>query len=223
MSDAVALEGTDITLSCSASGYPEPTIKWRREDGRDISIADPDIDIKRVQIVLSVSVDEVEGANLEIKRVSRLDMGAFLCMASNGVAPSVSHRVLLQVNFPPMLWIPNQLIGVGIGDSTTLECNGEAYPKSISYWTNKTGDIIMSDDHYSTTMTEVNSFKTHMMLKILKVRKQDYGVYKCISKNPLGVTEGQLTLYRKFNFNNLTSNQPRLMNIRCLKGIKSKF
>lgn len=35
---------------------------------------------------------------------------------------------------PPMIWIQNQLVGAAIGQKVTLECNSEAFPKSINYW-----------------------------------------------------------------------------------------
>lgn len=35
---------------------------------------------------------------------------------------------------PPMVWIQNQLVGSAIGQKITLECNTEAFPKSINYW-----------------------------------------------------------------------------------------
>lgn len=31
--DMVVREGTNVTLVCRASGYPEPYVMWRREDG----------------------------------------------------------------------------------------------------------------------------------------------------------------------------------------------
>ncbi|GIY29943.1 lachesin [Caerostris extrusa] len=39
-------------------------------------------------------------------------MGTYICTAENGVPPSMARRTQLYVHFPPMLWIPNQLIGV---------------------------------------------------------------------------------------------------------------
>lgn len=33
-----------------------------------------------------------------------------------------------------MVWIQNQLVGSAIGQKITLECQSEAYPKSINYW-----------------------------------------------------------------------------------------
>ena len=41
-----------------------------------------------------------------------------------------------------MIWIQNQLVGAHEGQQMTLECNSEAYPKSINYWTREKGDII---------------------------------------------------------------------------------
>lgn len=39
-----------------------------------------------------------EGSELTVRRVSRLHMGAYLCIASNGVPPAMSRRIQLQVN-----------------------------------------------------------------------------------------------------------------------------
>lgn len=43
---------------------------------------------------------------------------------------------------PPMIWVPNQLVGAVEGQRMTLECHSEAYPKSINYWTREKGDIV---------------------------------------------------------------------------------
>ena len=38
-----------------------------------------------------------------------------------------------------------------------------------------------------------------MMMMIAQVKPGDYGAYKCVSKNSLGETEGQIRLYGKLN------------------------
>lgn len=43
------------------------------------------------------AVNVVDGEVLSITKVSRLHMGAYLCIASNGVPPSISKRVMLMV------------------------------------------------------------------------------------------------------------------------------
>jgi neurotrimin len=53
-----------------------------------------------------------------------------------------------------MIWIQNQLVGVALGQKVTLECQSEAYPKSINYWVkNDTiiaqGNTWISDFHFN--------------------------------------------------------------------------
>ncbi len=39
-----------------------------------------------------------DGDTLEVSKISRLDMGAYLCIASNGVPPSISKRIKVSVD-----------------------------------------------------------------------------------------------------------------------------
>lgn len=43
-----------------------------------------------------------------------------------------------------MIWIQNQLVGAAIGQSITLDCQSEAFPKSINYWMKNDSIIIPS-------------------------------------------------------------------------------
>ncbi|XP_049833225.1 lachesin isoform X3 [Schistocerca gregaria] len=178
--DMVVREAANVTLTCKAVGYPEPYVMWRREDGDDINYNGD-------------SVNVVDGEVLTITKVSRLHMGAYLCIASNGVPPSISKRVLLRVQFPPMLSIPNQLEGAYIGQDVSLECHTEAYPTSINYWTTEKGDMIVSGDKYEAVSMD-NGYNKYMMLKIRSVSKSDFGSYKCVAKNSLGETDGVIKL-----------------------------
>lgn len=46
------------------------------------------------------------------------------------------------IKVPPMIWVQNQLVGAYEGQRITLECQSEAYPKSINYWTREKGEIV---------------------------------------------------------------------------------
>ena len=136
-----------MTLSCDASGYPPPHIVWRREDGDDILLAGKKLNI-------------LEGAKLRLDKISRLNMGDYLCVASNGIPPSASNRFSIKVqckilifppqiniftsSVPPMFWIPSQLEAVYQGQDVTIECHSEAFPKSINYWVNNKGAMLVS-------------------------------------------------------------------------------
>ncbi|XP_046400342.1 neurotrimin isoform X5 [Ischnura elegans] len=181
--DMVVREGTNVTLRCAATGSPRPSIVWRREDG------------EQIPMVGNTEVSSIEGSVFNITRVNRLHMGAYLCIASNGVPPTVSKRIMLIVHFPPMIWIQNQLVGAYEGQEMTLECHSEAYPKSINYWTTDKGEIIAQGDKYEPILQD-NAYKVYMKLTIRSVGPSDFGSYKCVSKNSLGDTDGSIKLYQ---------------------------
>ncbi|XP_017881798.1 neurotrimin-like [Ceratina calcarata] len=185
--DMVVREGSNVTLKCAAKGSPAPNITWRREDGETI-LHNNNADMK-----------VVEGPTFNITKINRLQMGAYLCIASNGVPPTVSKRIMVTVHFSPMISIQNQLVGAQVGQRMTLECNSEAFPNSINYWTKENNEIIKSGDKYEQSLSD-NTYKVHMKLTILSVEMSDYGTYKCISKNSLGETDGSIKLYGKYTF-----------------------
>ncbi|KAL5280261.1 hypothetical protein ACFFRR_004309 [Megaselia abdita] len=185
-SDVIVREGSNISLRCRATGSPTPTVKWKRDDNTRIAIN------RHINYV----VNEWEGDSLDITKISRLDMGAYLCIASNGVPPSVSKRIKVSVDFPPMLTIPHQLVGAAQGFNVTIECETEAHPTSLNYWTRGEGPIIHDSNKYRVESTiGTPSYKTYMKLTIMHVTSADDGMYKCVAKNPRGDTDGTIRVY----------------------------
>lgn len=149
--ELVVREGDNVTLGCEAQGHPRPHVVWRREDGEDI-------------MVKGRKAAMIENPMLLIGKVSRLHMGMYLCVASNGIDPTASRKYEIKVqcecqkkvfifttlpemcciNFPvpPMFWIPSQLEGAYAGQDVTLECHSEAFPKSINYWVKENGSML---------------------------------------------------------------------------------
>ncbi|KAI9550371.1 hypothetical protein GHT06_000612 [Daphnia sinensis] len=104
--DTIIREGSNVSLTCTGSGHPQPHILWRREDSASITRG-------------KLKSNSFDGEVLVLPRVSRLHIGAYLCIASNGVPPSVSIRLVLNVQFAPVLWIPNQLEGTVVGQQVS--------------------------------------------------------------------------------------------------------
>ena len=48
-------------------------------------------------LLLLFLVTVYDGETLNLLKISRLEMGAYLCIASNGVPPSVSKRIIVDV------------------------------------------------------------------------------------------------------------------------------
>jgi len=180
-------EKHNASLICKATGVPYPNITWRREDGKPIYR-----DVQRSSGVM-MSNNMLQGEYLDLQDISREQMGAYLCIASNKIPPSVSKRITLIVEFQPMMYIPNQLIGAPVNTQVTMECTTEASPKAITFWVFKDVMIIRSQRHQ--TEEEVEGYRLHSRLTIQQVNPGDYGAYKCVSKNSLGETEGQIRLY----------------------------
>ncbi|XP_058812422.1 lachesin-like isoform X2 [Topomyia yanbarensis] len=185
--DMMVPEGGSAKLVCKARGYPKPKIIWRREDGREI--------IARNGTHGKMKATVVEGEMLSLTKVTRSEMGAYMCIASNGVPPSVSKRMKLQVHFHPLIQVPNQLVGAPLGTDVTVICNVEASPKAINYWQRENGEMIISNDRYSMNENESSMYAVQMTLVIRKLHKADMGGYKCISKNSIGDAEGTIRLY----------------------------
>lgn len=68
-----------------SAGFPTPKIIWRREDGQSITVEKK----KKVMVY--------DGDVLQLSKITRNEMGAYLCIATNGVPPSVSKRIILDV------------------------------------------------------------------------------------------------------------------------------
>ncbi|EEC19888.1 lachesin, putative [Ixodes scapularis] len=172
-SDVEVRENSDVSLRCRATGTPEPDIKWRREDDALILLSG------------KKGVPSYQGDRLNMSKVTRLHMGPYLCIASNGVQPSVSKRILLKVDFAPMMWQPNQLVGAPLGTDITLECNLETHPRGMTFWEREDGTMLISNTKYDSLVLETGPYRLLLRLTIRNLKPDDFGVYKNSSPNIL--------------------------------------
>ncbi|KAG8192551.1 hypothetical protein JTE90_015186 [Oedothorax gibbosus] len=183
--DLTVEERSKISLKCKAAGYPSPKVIWRREDGKDINLGPMGAQ--------KSSVSRLEGEFLNMTQATREDMGAYLCIASNGIPPSVSKRILLQVNFGPKIKVNNQMVWAAMGSDVVLGCGIEASPRPLTSWIRYDNVILLNNKKYHLT-EEADSYRIHMQLRIRDLEEKDYGSYKCVAKNTLGDKEGFVRL-----------------------------
>lgn len=119
--ELVANEGGSIKLRCVATGVPEPNVTWKRENNSPIVLRGPSALQQQPhhqyqhqrqhqhqhqhQHMLHHAggsghrrVDRVDGEFLELNNVTREDMGNYLCIATNGIPPTISKRYSVLVN-----------------------------------------------------------------------------------------------------------------------------
>ncbi|KAF7495150.1 Lachesin [Sarcoptes scabiei] len=187
--DVFVREGDDVSLRCKAKGNPMPTIEWRREDGFVVPLGN------RFENT-GAMMNKIEGETLKIARVTRVHSGAWLCIASNGVMPSVSRRILLNVQFAPNIWIPMEEIGALHRSNVTLDCHIEAFPSPINYWTYgpQSKTLHSSDSKFDVSIKE-KGYKRHLKLTIRNFDETDVGLYKCNAQNSLGRQVKNVKLY----------------------------
>ncbi|XP_055940328.1 lachesin-like isoform X2 [Argiope bruennichi] len=183
--DITVDERSKVSMRCKAAGYPQPRVIWRREDGKEINLGPMGAQ--------KSSVLRMEGEFLNMTQVTREDMGAYLCIASNGIPPSVSKRILLHVNFQPKIRVLNQMVGAALGSDVVLGCRLEASPRPLTSWIRNDGVILLNNQKYELT-EEADSYRINMQLKIKNLEEKDFGHYKCVAKNTLGDKEGFVRL-----------------------------
>ncbi|VVD02624.1 unnamed protein product [Leptidea sinapis] len=101
---------------------------------------------------------------------------------------------MLTVEFPPVITIRNQLVGAALGTDLVLECETEAFPKPVSYWSREDGEIVPIGGSLEPQRIS-GTFRSVLRLPLRRIKNSDYGSYKCVSKNSLGDTEGTIKLY----------------------------
>ncbi|KDR23453.1 Lachesin, partial [Zootermopsis nevadensis] len=185
-SDLTVREGENATMMCRATGHPVPRILWRREDGEGLILRKGLRDVTKV--------DTFSGDTLTLVKLDRRQMGAYLCIASNDVPPAVSKRITLNVNFAPVVKVPNQLLGAPLGTNVSLECHVEAFPNTINYWLKNRGEMLLDGTKHSIVENRT-AYKVHLKLTINQFSSRDLGTYMCVSTNSLGHAEGTVRLY----------------------------
>lgn len=81
----VVREGEHLRLRCPVNGgFPQPNVEWMRVDGKTISVG-------------AWEATSMPGHTLNITKINRAHMGAYICIADNGIAVPVNQTFQLDV------------------------------------------------------------------------------------------------------------------------------
>lgn len=167
--DVIVNEGSNVTLSCLASGRPDPIITWR---------------------LLNPSAEPLDGEEfLDIIGIMRNQAGRYECKASNDVATPDVKYVNVVVNYPPTIQ-KIQSSETPVGRVGMLQCDANAVPKPEFEW--------YRDEKRMTNTQSINiqMLGTTTILMFSNVSEEDYGNYTCVATNRLGIQNASVFLYR---------------------------
>ncbi|XP_058455705.1 papilin isoform X3 [Malaya genurostris] len=159
--DIKSEEGGVATLRCFATGFPPPSIRWKK--GEVI------LNTNQGRFVLTSNGD------LQIVQLHRTDSGTYVCIADNGIGEPALREVKLQVNVPVTA---HQELPYGEqfapNSNITIRCITEGYPRPTVNWY-KDGRIMEPSNRV--LIEDDNT------LHVFGALPTDAGAYKCLARN----------------------------------------
>ncbi|CAG5100839.1 Similar to LAC: Lachesin (Schistocerca americana) [Cotesia congregata] len=203
-----------VKLTCRAKGVPLPRVNWKREDAKNIIIREPVVASNGQKSKVS-SVSEYHGEELRLTKISRHDMGAYLCIASNGVPPAISKRITINDFCKKLVAAkkskPNLTAKEVDGSfaDTKVYVNHrqpvqlyhlrdrvlQAFPQVQRRHVWIADDMIISGVRHEVQVIPKSAFQVKMVLTIRNLQKQDFGSYTCAAKNSRGDVDFSIRLY----------------------------
>ncbi|NXX50442.1 HMCN1 protein, partial [Tricholaema leucomelas] len=163
-------EGSEVSIRCSATGYPKPTVVWTHND---------------MFIVASNRYRLSPEGTLSIRKAIARDAGTYGCLASNSAGTEKQTSTLTYIE-SPTLTIAQSAILVALGDTTVMECKPTGIPHPQVKWFK--GDLELR----ASSFLIIDAHRG--LLKIQETQDLDAGDYSCVATNEAGRASGRITL-----------------------------
>uniref|UniRef100_A0A663EFM0 Hemicentin 1 n=1 Tax=Aquila chrysaetos chrysaetos TaxID=223781 RepID=A0A663EFM0_AQUCH len=103
------MEGSEVSIRCSATGYPKPTVVWTHND-----ILTPE-------------------GTLIIRKAVPKDAGVYGCLASNSAGTEKQTSTLTYIEGPTLTIVQSEIL-IALGDTTIMECKTTGIPHPQVKW-----------------------------------------------------------------------------------------
>ncbi|NXB77102.1 HMCN1 protein, partial [Donacobius atricapilla] len=163
-------EGSEVSIRCSATGYPKPTVVWTLND---------------MFIIGSSRYRMTPEGTLIIRKAIPRDAGIYGCLASNSAGTEKQTSTLTYIEAPTLTVVQSEIL-VGLGDTTVMECKTIGIPAPQVKWFK--GDLELRASAFLTIDTHRG------LLKIQETQDLDAGDYTCLATNEAGRAAGKITL-----------------------------
>uniref|UniRef100_A0A8C3PW12 Hemicentin 1 n=1 Tax=Chrysolophus pictus TaxID=9089 RepID=A0A8C3PW12_CHRPC len=156
--DQTFTEGSEVSIKCSTTGYPKPTVVWTHNEILGHSFVRVilintlftfqllffclnlgDLELRASAFLI---IDTHRGL-LKIQETQELDAGDYTCVATND-AGRASGKITLDVGSPPVFTQEPSDESVDIGSNITLPCYVQGYPEPKVKWKRLSGASLFS-------------------------------------------------------------------------------
>jgi hypothetical protein len=185
--------GSNISLSCHATGFPIPSITWNKDK---INIL-PSSVINTIDSLARAVVSELSYQSINVEQA-----GLHSCVAVNDVGQSKSYYI---IEVPAEVTTPSQSISATWNGNLSLTCEAIGYPAPTISWFFR-GSNLSSVDIWMNQTHSVNTLK----LKNLTAVKHG-GMYTCKATNRAGL-DSSSTFRLLFHARVISQPQSRMVN-----------
>ncbi|KAJ8259745.1 hypothetical protein GJAV_G00172930 [Gymnothorax javanicus] len=194
----LATIGSNVDITCSARGLPQPTITWRMNG----------------QLLKDTSVPnrELRDDTIVLRNAKPNNSAVYQCEASNRHGTLLANANIMVMNLRPMIITENnQEYVTTVGSSVVMPCEVFSSPASVITWT--------KDD--TTVPVEEPRFTNHEngSLEIHTAEKQDMGLYTCLATN----TEGKAAIIASLDIKDPTRIVDRPQDLKIRRGSTVQF
>ncbi|XP_041765619.1 papilin isoform X3 [Anopheles merus] len=161
--DIKSEEGGIALLRCFATGFPPPSIRWRKGEIM--------LNTNQGRYVITSNGD------LQIVQLHRTDSGTYVCIADNGIGEPALREVQLTVNAPVSVQMHfPQGRDLRPNSNFTINCTVDGYPRPTVNWF-KDGQMLVPTDRIHIT-------DAHQLM-VFGAIPSDTGRYKCLARNEM--------------------------------------
>lgn len=177
--DMLQDSGDPTKLECYATGHPPPIVTWTRLAGE----------------LLPDGGTALQSNTLFIEKIQHDHAGVYKCTATNS-AGSDERRILVTVQFRPIVVANHPLVSQKVGYVKQLVCNIQGYPlpdtKEIAW--RRENQPVIPDSRIKIRNIPGAYNRITSILDIRGVKESDFGRYVCSARNFLGPREAVVEL-----------------------------
>ncbi|GFY63247.1 titin [Trichonephila inaurata madagascariensis] len=162
--------GENISIECSATGYPLPNVTWMKLSG----YKDGPEEVKDQQ--------QIRGKSILFKKHTGIeDAGFYMCVADNGISKIQTNGIILSISASPKIQPFNLASHFRTGEKVTLFCAIKSGTPPFSFAWMKNSQPLSED-----ASVEIHQLKDFSSLVFTSLTLESRGNYTCKVSNAFG-------------------------------------